>query len=256
MDEDAEPQLGPVAQSLARDLRPLRPRSLAEQAASAIVDGIAVGALQPGQKLIEAEVAQRLDVSRVPVREALKILETQGILISRPRRGVRVAEFDNETARQVYEVRVALEKVAVRELGRVGAARPELGKALDAIIERMGACLRHKDLLGVSKADLAFHRTICQASGNKIALTLWEALARHMLIVFQRELLADPDRVHIVDHHRELRKALTDDPQNAERQIERHIMRLMRKSSGDGVDASSGPASAKRPKRRLGTKPQ
>src|SRR5262245_27162927 len=235
LDDDGDLRLGPPPAPLGGDLRPVRPRSLAEQAAGAIVDGIAAGVLQPGQKLVEAEVAQRLEVSRVPVREALKILETQGILVSRPRRGVRVAAFDDETARQVYEVGVALERVAVRGLGRAGAALPELGQALDAIIERMEACLRHKDLLGVSKADLAFHRAICQASGNKIALTLWEALARHMLIVFQRELLADPDRAHIVDHHRELRTALVEDPRDAERQIERHIMRLMNRGDAAGV---------------------
>jgi DNA-binding GntR family transcriptional regulator len=229
MDEDADLQLALVAPSLVQGLRPVRARSLADQVAGAIVEGIAAGVLQPGQKLVEAEIAQRLDVSRVPVREALKILETQGIVISRPRRGVRVAEFDDETARHVYAVRVALEKVAVRQLARTGAARVELGRALDPIIQQMESCLSQRDLLGVSKADLAFHRMICVASGNRIALTLWEALARHMLIVFQRELRADPDRAHIVDHHHALRQALVDDGVDAEREIERHIMRLMEK---------------------------
>ena len=72
----------------------VRTRSLADQVANSIVEGIANGAIAPGQKIIEVDLATQLQVSRAPVREALKILEAQGIVVGRPHRGVRVVDFD------------------------------------------------------------------------------------------------------------------------------------------------------------------
>jgi DNA-binding GntR family transcriptional regulator len=202
-------------------------RSLADQVADSIVEGIATRAILPGQRIIEVELANRLRVSRVPVREALKILHAQGIVVSRPHHGVRVARFDDRKIVQIYEVRCCLEKIAVRDACRHRSAMPGLLSKLDAIIDQMERSLEQDDLIGVSKADLEFHHAICRASGNEIVITLWEALSRHMLIVFEQELLGDAERAHIVDHHRGLRKAIEKlPPQKIAQEIESHIMRL------------------------------
>jgi DNA-binding GntR family transcriptional regulator len=202
-------------------------KSLADQVADSIVEGIATGAIVPGQRILEVELASRLRVSRVPVREALKILHAQGIVMSRPHHGVRVARFDDRKIFQIYEVRCCLEKIAVRDACRHRSAKPTLLSGLDAVIDRMERSLDRDDLIGVSKADLEFHHQICLASGHEIVITLWEALSRHMLIVFEQELLGDAERAHIVDHHRALRKAIEMfPPQKIAVEIERHIMRL------------------------------
>jgi DNA-binding FadR family transcriptional regulator len=112
---------------------------------------------------------------------------------------------------------------------------PQLLAKLDSIIDKMERSLERGDLIGVSKADLEFHRAICAASGNEIVITLWEALSRHMLIVFEQELLGDAERPHIVDHHRALRAAIEKlPPQRLAGEIERHIMRLRGKPNGFG----------------------
>jgi DNA-binding GntR family transcriptional regulator len=205
----------------------VRTRSLADQVADSIVEGIANGALAPGQKIIEADLANKLQVSRVPVREALKILEAQGIVVGRPHRGVRVVEFDRTKIAQVYEIRLFLEKIAIRDARAKAANMPKLLANLGVIIDRMEHHLARSDLLGVMKADMDFHHEICLASENEIVIILWETLARHMMIIFEHELEADADRAHIVDHHRKLKRMLeAASPKELEGEIERHIMRI------------------------------
>ncbi|HEV7922286.1 MAG TPA: GntR family transcriptional regulator, partial [Thermoanaerobaculia bacterium] len=80
-----------------------RPPNLAEQAAEAIVIGIAEGVLKPGQRLVETELARTLQMSRVPLREALKILEAQGIVSSAPHRGTFIADFDRTRIDRICE---------------------------------------------------------------------------------------------------------------------------------------------------------
>src|SRR5690349_9466815 len=96
---------------------------LAERAAEAIVLGVASGALQPGQRLVEVELARLLQMSRVPLREALKILEAQGIVESTPHRGTHIATFDEARIDEICEARLALEKIAMR--GAMAAYRRE-----------------------------------------------------------------------------------------------------------------------------------
>lgn len=201
-------------------------KSLAERIADSIVEGIATGTFVPGQRILEVELANELGVSRVPVREALKILHTQGIVVGRPHYGVSAAAYDNRKITQIYEVRCYLEKTAIRD-ARQRNTMPSLLRRLDENIAAMEDSLKRGDLMGVSKADLQFHHEICRASENEIILVLWEALSRHMLIVFEQELLGDAERASIVGHHRALRQALEEMPADElEKEIENHIMRL------------------------------
>src|SRR5205809_6971118 len=106
-DQARSPVATPPALGMVRSL------SLAEQAADAIVTGVSAGRLKPGQRLVETELAGLLNMSRVPLREALQILETQGIVESTPHRGSRIAMFDDAKVTQICEVRVALERIAL-----------------------------------------------------------------------------------------------------------------------------------------------
>lgn len=218
----------PPPPSLASAALPLvRQRNLPEQVADAIVDGIAGGSLAPGQRLVETELSQQLHVSRVPLREALKMLDAQGILDHSPHRGMRVADFDESKIDHVCEARVALERIALRDAMRVCRQEPARLARLDAIIATMERAADVPDWIAISKADLAFHREICTASGNDVVITLWEALARHVLIVFGREIRSERDAANMGPAHRRLRDMLlTADLPALEAEIEKHIMRL------------------------------
>jgi DNA-binding GntR family transcriptional regulator len=210
-----------------------RSPSLAEQAADAIVTGVSAGALKPGQRLVEAEVAGLLKVSRVPLREALKILETQGIVESVPHRGTRIASFDETRVLQICEARIALERIALSYAVPIYRADPALLSRLDRIIAVMARAAERLEWIEISKADLDFHREICRASGNSIVATLWEALARHVFIVFGHEIRDERDAPIMAPQHRRLRDLIaTGDLDSLDREIETHIMRLRRRRDG------------------------
>ncbi|WP_170984163.1 GntR family transcriptional regulator [Rhodoligotrophos defluvii] len=213
----------------------LRARSLADQVADAITNAIAQGHIRPGQRLIETELARGLGVSRIPIREAVKMLAAQGIVDTSPHRGTFVVEFDEARIDRICAVRVALERLAGREAAQVYAAEPQRLSRLDAIIDDLSRAAAAGDWIAASRADLAFHREICAASGNDIVAKLWETIARHVLIIFGREVLHERDGTNLARQHRALRDTLASGEVDAiDREIESHIMRLrnMQKEGG------------------------
>jgi DNA-binding GntR family transcriptional regulator len=206
----------PIAEGLALAPNP----GMAERAAEAIVLGVASGVLQPGQRLVETELARILQMSRVPLREALKILEAQGIVESAPHRGTRLATFDEGRIDEICEARLALERIAVK--GAVAAYKREPG-----LMERAAL---HLEWMEVSRSDLDFHREIIRVSGNAIVQKLWEGLARHVLIVFGKEIRSERDAKAIVPHHRKLRDMLAGSQTKAiDAELDQHILRLQRR---------------------------
>ena len=211
-------------------LQLVKSRSLPEQIADAIVEGIAAGVLSPGQRLIELDLARQFAVSRVPLREALKTLEAQGIVEREPHRGVRIVELDDARIDRVCEVRAALETIAARGAVATYRAEPERLRRLDAAIEAMDGAVRRGDWAAVNKADLAFHHEICLASRNDIVITLWQGLARHVLMIFGREILTERGQSQIVRQHRDfVETVLSADDSILSSTIEQHIMRLRRR---------------------------
>eukprot|EP01034_Spumella_vulgaris_P014277 gene14277-18225_t len=99
----------PPRSAEAKGIRPIAADSLSERVADQIVEAIGNGRLLAGQRLYEIEVAKQFAISRVPVREALLVLQSQGVLRSTPRRGTHVIDLDENWAREVYETRTALE---------------------------------------------------------------------------------------------------------------------------------------------------
>jgi DNA-binding GntR family transcriptional regulator len=212
-------------------LQMVKSRSLPDQIADAIVEGIATGALLPGQRLIELDLASQFSVSRVPLREALKTLEAQGILERGQNRGVRIVELDDSRIDKICEVRAALETIAARHAIATFRAEPARLQRLDAVLAEMEEAVQRGAWGAVNRADLAFHREICLASKNEIVITLWQGLARHVLMIFGREILTEAGQSRIVDQHREfIATLLADDDATLPESVERHIMRLRRPS--------------------------
>jgi DNA-binding GntR family transcriptional regulator len=203
---------------------------MAERAAEAIVLGVASGALQPGQRLVEVELARLLQMSRVPLREALKILEAQGIVESIPHRGTHLATFDEARIDEICEARLALEKIAMRGAMEAYRRDPSLIARLDKILGAMERAAMHLEWIEISRADLNFHREICRASGNAIVQKLWDGLARHVLIVFGKEIRGERDAKTIVPQHKRLRDILAAGKAEAlDDELDQHILRLQRR---------------------------
>jgi GntR family transcriptional regulator of gluconate operon len=147
-------------------MRPLNaPRLLAEDAAESIRTAILTGQLKPGERLVEAKVASQLNVSRGPVREALKLLGAEGLVRDEPRRGALVLSLTPDDVREIYDLRAALEARAARRVAQ--AARPASLRSLRKAYAEMERLAERDDPTGFARADLKFHETICQLSGNQ-----------------------------------------------------------------------------------------
>jgi DNA-binding GntR family transcriptional regulator len=191
----------------ARLLRPLpRPRTIAEEVAERIVLAIANGEQEPGERLTEEGLAEVMDVSRVPAREALHYLEAIGIVVPLRRRGLRIIDFSPQQAREINEVRLGLESVAVKNAMALVRQDPARLKALDAILSDMHGLLQSADAIALALADVAFHREIMTLSENPFLLKFWEGLAPHLVIIFCRDWHADRRKVAQVALHRRLRQ--------------------------------------------------
>ena len=161
---------------------------LSEQVYEALRTEIVSGRVKPGERLVESEIARNLDVSQAPVRDALRQLAHEGLVLQLPRRGSFVAEISEDEARRSYEVREALEGVAAREfcLHADDHDLEELTGLLGAIFE----AAERRDHAGLMDADMAFHRLIWVAGGNPLLprmFPLVEAAARNLTAISNRE---------------------------------------------------------------------
>ena len=154
--------------------RPAVTRSvLRDQVKDLIVERILDGTYAAGERIVETRVAEELGVSQAPVREALRELELLRLVVSEPFRGARVREVTTEELAEIYPVRAALEEVAAR------AAAPHLKGAvgeLEAELAGMRAAARAADVHEFVVHDVAFHRAIVEASGNRTLQELWGSL--------------------------------------------------------------------------------
>lgn len=179
-----------------RRLLPVQPRTMVEQAAESIVAAAARGVFLPGDRLVEAEIARDLGISRVPVREALRLLESQGIVVSTPYKGMRLMQVTNRDVAALMRVRLVLESLAAQEVAEAareedaGSARRRfagLRQAAEAYAERAGG----EDPVGLVAANEAFHAELCRASGNAPLVAVWQSLARPLAVIWG---LAQPQR--------------------------------------------------------------
>ncbi len=156
---------------------------MVEQAAEAIVGAAARGVFLPGDRLVEAEIARDLGISRVPVREALRLLESQGIVVSTPYKGMRLMQVSNASVAEVMRVRLALESLAVQEaMRRPGGAERFAG------LRRFATAYAQAQEIGDPAAlvatEEAFHGELCRWSGNAPLAAVWNSLARQLAVVW------------------------------------------------------------------------
>lgn len=204
----------------------LQERALADRVADHIVEAIAGQNLVPGQKLVETDLAESLGVSRVPVREAMRILASQGIVVPKPRRGIHVANFDKAWGVQLHNARVAVERLAARLVAeKLKTDQRPLDLLNDRILE-IEREARHprNGWYGIHRADIEFHQTVFDIAGSPLLSILWSAIARHVLIMFAIETDRDKNYVRIIpEHHRYVEVLQSGDLDLLDAEIETHV---------------------------------
>jgi len=152
----------------------LEKTSLRQQALTALRRAITSGELPPGTHLVETELSEALQISRGTLREAMRQLQQEGLISAGARGRLSVRHLDTKEIRDIFDVRAALESLAAREL----ASRPDRSADVAALrhaVDEMGKWSA-SNLEDRIEADLRFHRTMCQLSGNETLLHQWSSL--------------------------------------------------------------------------------
>lgn len=189
-----------------RSLTPVASVSRREAVLAQIRRGIVVGDLRPGDKLTELALAADLQVSRATVREALGQLAREGLVISEPYRGLRVADLDEPALRDLARTRAALDVLAAQGiLADPGGRRLATVRTAFAAFE--GTAF-DDDPVVRNEGHLAFHHAIWSAAENVVLDQLWPVISAHMTIALAQDQAVrhDPERSHRL--HRELVDAL------------------------------------------------
>ena len=140
--------------------------------------GILTGELKPGERLMEIHLANRLGVSRTPIREAIRKLELEGLVTMVPRRGAEVANITEKNLKDVLEVRQALESLAI-ELA-CERITEENKEELRQKLDQVETAVRTGDTGAIASADVAFHDAIVEFSGNMRLIQLVGNLGEQM----------------------------------------------------------------------------
>lgn len=179
---------------------PLKPRTLVDMVIDAIVSAVSRGLILPGDRVVETELAQRLGVSRVPVREALRILQSQGLVLSEPHKSMRLMPVTQARIDNLIETRVALETTAAIRAIKNGLNDETGCGRLAECISEMDAAFARGDAYGFANADTEFHRRLCQLSLNDVLCELWEGLSKQATIYFGLSTLVKPMDEIISEH--------------------------------------------------------
>jgi DNA-binding GntR family transcriptional regulator len=179
--------------------------NLRTQVVKALSEGILTGKYRPGDRLNESQIARELNISRIPVREALSQLQEQGLVQNRERRGMFVTQMGPQEVEHMFCLRLLLEGEVVR-LARAHMAA-DVRQELEGIMARMEAW--DGDLLESAALDLQFHRTLSRASGNPY---LERALNTLLVTLFAHKTLdhvTHDVRRWRMNHHRALLDVVT-----------------------------------------------
>jgi DNA-binding GntR family transcriptional regulator len=176
---------------------------------------ILAGKYKPGDRLNESQIARELNISRIPVREALSQLQEQGLVVNRERRGMFVMSLSPDDVQQISSLRIVLETEAVK-LAR-DRMTPEVLARLEKLVQQMEAW--DGTLLDAAALDLEFHRVIWHAAGNPYLERALNALMVPMFAHRTLEHVSREIRRWRLNHHRALLDVVTrvssEDPQEA-----------------------------------------
>ncbi len=156
-------------------LNPINRHKLSSEVTRVLREAILSGVYQPGAHLTEAQIAREMHVSHGPVREALRELEAEELIVIESHRGAFVKAFTTDDVREIYSMRSVLETAMVK-LAIERVTKENLAE-LDALIEEMRRAARDEEPDTLIELDLEFHRRLCELSGHRRLYEAWHRLA-------------------------------------------------------------------------------
>jgi DNA-binding GntR family transcriptional regulator len=213
-----------------RTLLPLLPkpnplRTLPEQIADSLRQAILRGHLHSGAHLVETSVAEQMHTSRGPVRDALLLLERDGLVVKLPNRGTRVLDFSERTLREAATLRAALEEFAVTLL--VPRLTSDEISRLDVLVCRMEVAGRRRAARDFNEADFQFHNAIFETCGHETLHEVWRGMQRRIRAFLASSNWVSGDLEAVAQRHRAILRALASRKlSGARRALRVHFARL------------------------------
>jgi DNA-binding GntR family transcriptional regulator len=221
--------------------------TLVDSVADALRETILSGGIGPGERLVEAELARELRVSRGPVREALALLGKEGIVVSVPRHGKFVQGFTPRLVDELYSLRMLLEPFAA---SRVIAKLDDHGqRRLEAALAAIAEAAAADDARTLARCDIGFHHLLYELADHDLLMSAWQDnIAGKLQILLNvttmtLRALADAER----QHRRLLEAIIARDKTLARARLEEHI--------AEAADRARAGLSDKSRKRRVGVSP-
>ena len=185
-------------------------------------EAILKGDLKPGERLMELQLASKLGVSRTPIREAIRMLEQEGLAVTTPRKGAEVAKMTLKAMEDVLEIRDALDELAVRIACQ--KISDEQLKQLEDMKELFEKSTQTGNVKKIAEADVTFHDVIYEATGNPKLVTLLNNL-REQVYRYRVEYIKDPKNYPtlIAEHEAILESLKNRDVKNAVEAMHVHV---------------------------------
>jgi DNA-binding GntR family transcriptional regulator len=166
-----------------------------------------------------------MQTSRGPVRDALKILENEGLVVRQSHRGAFVAQLHPDDFIEIYTLREALETLAVRYAIR-NATDQQIGDLADLVRSMEDMARQDYSQVDATDLDMEFHHTLCKISGHKRVLSVWESMSGQIRLVLLKHRLSHPDdlRVRSVSWHAKIVEAMRErDTEKAVKELGTHM---------------------------------
>lgn len=185
-------------------------------------EAIITGDLQPGERLMEIKLANELGVSRTPVREAIRKLELEGLVIMTARKGAEVAPINEKDLKEVLEIRKSLESLAC-ELSCKNVRDSDIRK-LKLINSEISTAVEKDDIELITKKDVEFHETINHMTDNRRLVQMLHQLKEHIFRYRFEYIKEMKNKKTIVEEHTRIIESIAaKDAEKASREIEQHI---------------------------------
>ena len=199
-------------------------RTLADKAFAMLHDAVVSGGLSPGERLPIEELAAAMDMSPMPIREALRRLDAVGLVDNIPHRGARVTELSIEDLREVYDSRLALELVAIR--GAAERFGDDHERTAVKRLERYAHAVRNGDGAETLRAHRGFHVALYEAAGSRwlirVISPLWESAERYYIATVGKRRAYLTSRID--EHDRILAACRNREPELAEAELWNHLI--------------------------------
>ena len=197
-------------------------KTTSEQVASVIRQAIISGKIKPGARIMEASISEQLGVSRSPIREAVRILESEELIRITPNKGVSVTQLNEKDLWEIYELRILLESYGMRRVCKT--ITEEQLKELRHIIQEMEKMKQSKDHLGYLKVSHEFHEFYIKRCNNERLFNLFRVLKNGIFAIqifsySYSDFLDDSLR----EHRKIFLKLLKRDADGAELALKNHL---------------------------------